>query len=189
LRVKIQDGWVEDLVKLFNDATVVIYDSADYWRGRGVSEGFGMPPLEALASGAVVFSSFNHALADYLDPSLSLGHQIGFGTMECDLKRITAAVANPGSWRPHPRDLELLLHQHEAAQQLERWRRALLEVNDHWNHVSAGADPLQSPSQASLRLGGCSAAVLKVMKRVPLGSWANRLADWLRSRFHQGSGL
>ncbi|MEI8250754.1 MAG: glycosyltransferase, partial [Synechococcus sp. ELA057] len=68
LRVEVQSGWVDDLVELFNTATVYLYDSADYWRGRGVSEGFGLPPLEALACGCVVFSSFNHALADTLDP-------------------------------------------------------------------------------------------------------------------------
>ncbi|MFM7675514.1 MAG: glycosyltransferase, partial [Synechococcus sp.] len=68
LKVEIQSGWVDDLVDLFNSATVVLYDSADYWRGRGVSEGFGLPPLEAMACGCVVFSSLNHALADTLDP-------------------------------------------------------------------------------------------------------------------------
>ncbi len=26
---------VDDLVALFNDATVYLYDSAEYWRGRG----------------------------------------------------------------------------------------------------------------------------------------------------------
>ncbi|MFM9072451.1 MAG: glycosyltransferase family 1 protein, partial [Cyanobium sp.] len=44
LTVELQSGWVDDLVDLFNSATVVLYDSADYWRGRGVSEGFGLPP-------------------------------------------------------------------------------------------------------------------------------------------------
>lgn len=69
LVVQVQEGWVDDLVELFNSAKVVLYDSADYWRGRGVSEGFGLPPIEALACGCVVFSSFNHALADSLDPA------------------------------------------------------------------------------------------------------------------------
>jgi len=85
LRVELQSGWVEDLVDLFNSAKVVLYDSAPYWRGRGVSEGFGLPPIEALACGCVVFSSFNHALADNLDPGL-IGHQIGAGTLAGDLE-------------------------------------------------------------------------------------------------------
>ena len=68
LRVEVQDGWVEDLVDLFNSTKVYLYDSADHWRAAGVSEGFGLPPLEAMACGCVVFSSFNHALADTPDP-------------------------------------------------------------------------------------------------------------------------
>ena len=69
LRVEVQDGWVDDLVGLFNSAKVYIYDSADHWRAAGVSEGFGLPPLEAMACGCVVFSSLNHALADTLTVS------------------------------------------------------------------------------------------------------------------------
>jgi glycosyltransferase involved in cell wall biosynthesis len=94
LRVEVQSGWVDDLVGLFNSAAVVLYDSADYWRGRGVSEGFGLPPIEALACGCVVFSSLNHALADLLDPGV-IGHRAGAGSLEGDLERISAAVADP----------------------------------------------------------------------------------------------
>ena len=108
LTVEVQSGWVDDLVGLFNSATVVLYDSADYWRGRGVSEGFGLPPIEALACGCVLFSSLNHALADSLDPGL-LGHQIGCGSLASDLERITAAVADPERWYPAPARLEQLL--------------------------------------------------------------------------------
>ena len=57
LKVEVQTGWVDDLVGLFNDSCVYIYDSAEYWRGRGVSEGFGLPPLEAMACGCVVFTA------------------------------------------------------------------------------------------------------------------------------------
>ena len=66
LKVELQQDWVEDLSALFRSAKVVLYDSADHWRRAGVSEGFGLPPIEALASGCVVFSSLNHALADTL---------------------------------------------------------------------------------------------------------------------------
>jgi glycosyltransferase involved in cell wall biosynthesis len=86
LRVEVQDGWVDDLVDLFNSATVVLYDSADHWRCSGVSEGFGLPPVEALACGCVLFSSFNHALADTLDPGV-IAHQIGAGTLAADVER------------------------------------------------------------------------------------------------------
>ncbi|WP_411869397.1 glycosyltransferase [Vulcanococcus limneticus] len=150
LRVEVQSGWVEDLVAQFNSATVVLYDSADYWRGRGVSEGFGLPPLEALACGCVVFSSLNHALADTLDPGL-LGHQIGAGSLEADLERIAAAVADPAAWRADPQALARLLEGCSEAALLERWRRALADIDAHWDRLAAGALPLTSPSPWCLR--------------------------------------
>jgi hypothetical protein len=131
LRVEVQSGWVDDLVDLFNSATVYVYDSADYWRGRGVSEGFGLPPVEALACGCVVFSSLNHALADSLDPGL-LAHQIGCGTLEADVERIAAAVADPAAWQASPDSLAALLNQLQEPVLLERWQRALAEIDHHW---------------------------------------------------------
>ncbi|MFM8526105.1 MAG: glycosyltransferase family 1 protein [Cyanobacteriota bacterium] len=153
LRVEVQDGWVEDLVGLFHSATVVIYDSADYWRSRGISEGFGLPPIEALASGCVVFSSLNHALADTLDPGL-VGHQIGAGTLAADLDRIAAAAADPAAWRPDPARLAALLAECSEPVLLERWRSVLEQVNQHWDRLLApdAAPPLRSPSVWRLRL-------------------------------------
>ena len=99
LRVDVQSGWVDDLVDLFNRSCVYLYDSAEYWRGRGVTEGFGLPPLEAMACGCVVFSSLNHALADHGDPGRMV-HQIGCGRMTFDVRRIENAVRDPAGWRP-----------------------------------------------------------------------------------------
>ena len=134
LEVVVQDGWVDDLVDLFNSAAVVLYDSADYWRGRGVSEGFGLPPLEALASGCVVFSSLNHALADSLDPGV-VGHQIGCGSLAYDLEQITAAVADPLAWQADPRSLAGLLNECSEAELVRRWERALAAIEAHWRRV------------------------------------------------------
>jgi hypothetical protein len=150
LRVEVQSGWVDDLVELFNSATVYLYDSADYWRGRGVSEGFGLPPIEALACGCVVFSSLNHALADLLDPGV-LGHQIGCGTLEADMERIAAAVAEPGGWRPDEQALQALLAGCAEDALLERWGAALAVAEAHWSKQLAGHSPLISPSAATLR--------------------------------------
>ncbi len=151
LRVEVQSGWVDDLVELFNSATVVLYDSADYWRSHGVSEGFGLPPLEALACGCVLFSSFNHALADTLDPGL-LGHQIGCGSLTADLERIAAAVADPARWRPDPERLQRQLEACSEAALLQRWRLALELVEAHWQRLlTGGAPPLRSPSLLRLR--------------------------------------
>jgi hypothetical protein len=150
LRVEVQSGWVVDLVELFRSAKVVLYDSADYWRGRGVSEGFGLPPLEALASGCVLFSSFNHALADSLDPG-RLGHQIGCGTLEADGDRIAAAVADPAAWSADPALVAGLLRESSESALAARWQAALNAVDDHWDRLTAGAEPLVSPSTGRLR--------------------------------------
>ena len=143
LEVAVQDGWVDDLVDLFNSAAVVLYDSADYWRGRGVSEGFGLPPLEALACGCVLFSSLNHALADTLDPG-RLGHQIGAGTLEADLEAITAAVAEPEAWVPSPEALAGLLASGGEEVLQERWCGALAAIDQHWDRLEQGCRPLAS---------------------------------------------
>lgn len=124
LSVTVQTGWVDDLVGLFNDAKVYVYDSADYWRGRGVSEGFGLPPLEAMACGCVVFSSFNHALADTLDPGF-VGHQIGCGTLVHDVQRIMSALQAPSNWLLPPQQLEVLLNQYSETALKIRWRDVL----------------------------------------------------------------
>jgi hypothetical protein len=150
LRVEVQSGWVDDLVDLFNSASVYLYDSADYWRGRGVSEGFGLPPLEALACGCVVFSSLNHALADTLDPG-RIGHQIGCGSLEADLERIAAAVADPAAWRAKPGDLDRLLLESGEEALLARWRVALTQLDGLWRRRVSGDQSLRSPSLLRLR--------------------------------------
>ncbi|QVL53114.1 MAG: glycosyltransferase [Cyanobium sp. M30B3] len=151
LAVVVQDGWVDDLVDLFNSARVVLYDSADHWRCSGVSEGFGLPPIEALACGCVLFSSFNHALADTLDPGVT-AHQIGAGTLAVDVERIAAAVADPGPWLPSPRRLEELLADFSEPRLRERWRQALQAINAHLDRLQAGEAPLRAPALVQLRL-------------------------------------
>jgi hypothetical protein len=151
LTVLVQDGWVEDLVGLFNSAKVVVYDSADHWRCSGVSEGFGLPPIEALACGCVLFSSLNHALADNLDPG-GLAHQIGMGSLAADGERIAAAVADPAAWLPAPRRLEELLDELSEPRLRQRWRQALDAINIHIDRLQAGELPLRPPSLLQLRL-------------------------------------
>jgi hypothetical protein len=126
--VEVQNGWVDDLVDLFNQSTVYLYDSADYWRGRGVTEGFGLPPLEALACGCVVFSSLNHALADHGDPCRTV-HQIGCGRLEFDVRRIQSAVQNSSQWRPQADVLEACIAPHTGTRLLESWREALKHLD------------------------------------------------------------
>ena len=170
LRVEVQDGWVDDLVSLFNSATVYLYDSAEYWRGRGVSEGFGLPPLEALACGCVVFSSFNHALADLLFPGEN-AHQIGQGTLYNDLQRIQAAVDNPVAWLPTPEQTEALFEQVSEARWLERWAQTLdwIDSLDLAPGLAQTSDSvLRSPSTRRLRWHQrIQALQRKVVDRLP----------------------
>ena len=90
-RVKLLDSYVEDLAGLFNRSKIYLYDSAEYWEISGVTEGFGLPPLEALACGCRVFSSVNSALADYLDPGFNC-HKIAGYSLEYDVERILAVL-------------------------------------------------------------------------------------------------
>ena len=163
LVVEVQTGWVNDLVDLFNRSTVYLYDSADYWRGRGVTEGFGLPPLEALACGCAVFSSLNHALADYGDPGHTV-HQIGCGRLCFDVERIKGAVAEPQRWRPSDGRLEALLEEYSEAALLERWRDALYQLDA----LEAASGPhLSSPPTWRLRLQQLIARLQRVVNRLP----------------------
>lgn len=135
LRVHVQEGWVDRLGDLFNRSKVYLYDSADHWNRAGVSEGFGLPPLEALACGCVVFSSLNHALADHLTPGVNC-FQIGAGTLTTDVERIRAVCRRetlPLLSPSIPRDD----HQHHTLGQV------LQEVNAHWDRLAAGEQPLR----------------------------------------------
>ena len=128
IRVEVQFGWVDDLVELFNSAKVYLYDSAEHWRAAGVTEGFGLPPLEAMACGCVVFSSLNHALADTITPGV-MGHQIGCGSLDHDVESIVAAVAKPEHWRPDSADLDQLLTDYSEAALQQRWQRLLAQLD------------------------------------------------------------
>ena len=86
-KVEVIESYVEDLPGVFNRAKVYLYDSAEYWAQQGVSEGFGLQPMEALACGCQVFSSVNGGLSDYLDPGFNC-HKIAGYSKEYDVQRI-----------------------------------------------------------------------------------------------------
>jgi glycosyltransferase involved in cell wall biosynthesis len=91
-RLSVIDRYVDDIAALLNRAKVYLYDSQPYWRAAGVSEGIGLPPLEALACGCRIFSSLNGGMAEYLDPPFT-GEQIGVHSVGYDVARILEAVA------------------------------------------------------------------------------------------------
>ena len=163
LRVEVQSGWVDDLVDLFNRSCVYLYDSAEYWRGRGVTEGFGLPPLEAMACGCVVFSSLNHALADHGDPGRMV-HQIGCGRLAFDVLRIEAAVRDPAGWRPPAAALNTVLEGSSEASLLQRWTVAL----DQLDALDVAEGPLlSSPPTWSLKLQQLCQRLQRVVDRLP----------------------
>ena len=92
-RVEVISSYVEDLEGLFNRAKVYLYDSAEYWAVQGVSEGFGLQPMEAMACGCQVFSSINHGLSDYLDPAFNCYKIAGY-SQAFDLQRILNVIHN-----------------------------------------------------------------------------------------------
>lgn len=90
-RVHVLDGWVDDLSSWFRRAKVYLYDSLEHWIDLGATEGFGLPPLEAMSHGCVVFSSVNDALADYLDPAFNC-RKIRVHSLSWDVKAVVQAV-------------------------------------------------------------------------------------------------
>ncbi len=127
--VKVLDRYVDDLIGLFNRTKIYLYDSAEYWGQYGVSEGFGLPPMEAMACGCQVFSSVNGALADYLDPGINC-HKIAAYSTEFDVQRILAQVNDP-EVEPVP---DSFFEPYRAAALLPRLRVILTELNYFFDH-------------------------------------------------------
>ncbi|MDA0265981.1 MAG: glycosyltransferase [Cyanobacteria bacterium] len=161
--VVLLDHFVEDLGELFNRAKVYLYDSAEYWAQYRLTEGFGLPPMEAMACGCQVFSSVNSALADYLDPGFNC-QKIGVYSTAYDVDRILAAVANPhpvrlpaGFFEPYRQDKVLL-----------RLGQILTEINQFFDHVAHHPSDVPDLSAARitrLRLQRTWGKVLKVLGR------------------------
>ncbi|HEY9888199.1 MAG TPA: glycosyltransferase, partial [Candidatus Obscuribacterales bacterium] len=129
-RVMVLDRFVDDLSELFNRSQVYLYDTAEYWAQYQVTEGFGLPPLEALACGCQVFSSVNGALADYLDPGFNC-QSIGTYSLTYDVDRILAAVQTPAG-RSLPPDF---FDPYREAKIIPRFRHILEAVNGFFDHV------------------------------------------------------
>ena len=128
-RVMLLDHYVDDLPGLFNRAKVYLYDSAEYWGQHGLSEGFGLPPLEAIACGCQVFSSVNGALADYLDPGFNC-HKIAAYSTGFDVQRILSVVNAP--MKPPVSDDFLADYRTESI--VNRLRVILPELNTFFDH-------------------------------------------------------
>lgn len=129
-QVQVVDSYVEDIAGLFNRAKVYLYDSAEYWAQRSVSEGFGLQPLEAIACGCQVFSSVNGGLSDYLDPGFNC-HKIAGYSLEYDVQRILQALNQPPQLSPA--SLDRLLDEYRSPNILHRFQVILTEINDFFD--------------------------------------------------------
>ena len=123
--VVLLDHYVEDLVGLFNRAKLYLYDSAEYWGRYRLTEGFGLPPMEALACGCQVFSSVNHALADYLDPGFNCQKISAYST-GYDVERILKAVT---TWPAGSQPSADFFDPYRTEQLVPRLRTILQEIN------------------------------------------------------------
>ncbi|MEM9804461.1 MAG: glycosyltransferase [Cyanobacteria bacterium P01_D01_bin.56] len=127
--VVVIDSFVDDLMALFNRAKIYLYDSAEYWTQYRLTEGFGLPPMEALACGCQVFSSVNHALADYLDPGINCHKIAGYGT-GYDVQRIASVLNN---WQPNNLT-EGFFAPYRSEQLIPRLETILTELNQFFDY-------------------------------------------------------
>jgi len=126
--VVVVDSYVDDLAKLFNRAKVYLYDSAEYWVQQGVSEGFGLQPMEALACGCQVFSSVNGGLSDYLDPGFNCYKIAGY-SKEYDVQRILKVIEAEGAITWHEQFFE-----YRAENITKRLKVILDDINIFFDH-------------------------------------------------------
>ena len=94
LHVQDIQSHVPSLATLFQRSKVYLYDSRDFWVGKGVSEGFGLQPLEAMGCGCTVFSSVNAGLSDFIDPGVN-AQKLGCFSLEHDVARILLGLDQP----------------------------------------------------------------------------------------------
>ncbi|AFZ23924.1 glycosyltransferase [Cylindrospermum stagnale PCC 7417] len=128
-KVYVVDSYVKDLPGLFNRAKIYLYDSAEYWAQQGVSEGFGLQPMEALACGCQVFSSVNGGLADYLDPGFNCYKIAGY-SQEYDVQRILNALESSTILTLS----EQVLAEYRTENIIHKFTVILDELNDFFDH-------------------------------------------------------
>ena len=136
--VVVLDSYVKDLAKLFNRTKIYLYDSAEYWGMQGFSEGFGLPPMEALACGCQVFSSVNGALSDYLDPGFNCYKIAGY-SKEYDVQRILKTLNTPAQ----PRVSEQFFENYGAENITKRLTIILEDLNDFFDHQKSYSANIQ----------------------------------------------
>jgi glycosyltransferase involved in cell wall biosynthesis len=160
-QVEVIDGFVDSLADLFNRSQVYLYDSAEYWATQGVTEGFGLQPLEAIACGCQVFSSVNHGLSDYLDPGFNCHKIAGFSTAY-DVERILAVVKSEAS----AKDLDALVAEYRTTNILYRLNVILTEINHFFDRVGAGSSDIPDLNYRRVLQLKLIKAIEKIQKKI-----------------------
>jgi glycosyltransferase involved in cell wall biosynthesis len=107
-----------------------LYDSSDYWSNKSKTEGFGLPPLEAMACGCKVFASVNGALSDYLDPGFNC-QKIRVYDKHYDAERILSTLKG---W-DGPADHERLVSEYRRTKVKNRLKYVLTDINYFFDHA------------------------------------------------------
>ncbi|MBD2459427.1 glycosyltransferase [Oscillatoria sp. FACHB-1407] len=162
-QVYVVESFIDDLAGLFNRTRVYLYDSSEYWALQGVTEGFGLQPLEAIACGCRVFSSVNHGLSDYLDPGFN-GEKIAGYSKEYDVQRILKALQSP-----QPVEPDEWLKEYRAANITQRLTVILGAINEFFDYRSQGLAPIQDLTSTRLL-------------KLQVEQWINKVQRKLKSR-------
>jgi glycosyltransferase involved in cell wall biosynthesis len=160
-KVEVIEGFVDSLADLFNRSRVYLYDSAEYWATQGVTEGFGLQPLEAIACGCQVFSSVNHGLSDYLDPGFNCHKIAGFSTAY-DVERILATIKSDALVI----DRESLLAEYRTANIMSRLRVILSEIDRFFDRVDLNDSDMLEFSDRRILQWKLSKALKSIQKKL-----------------------
>ena len=137
-KLNLIDSFVEDLPGLFNRSRLYLYDSAQYWAEQGVTEGFGLQPMEALACGCQVFSSVNGGLSDYLDPGFNCYKIAGY-SKAYDVQRILRALES-SDVEPLP---ESFFAEYRTENILQRLNVILNDLNQFFDFKQSQDKPIE----------------------------------------------
>jgi hypothetical protein len=159
-RVELLEGYIEDLTGLFNRSKVYLYDSAEYWATSGVTEGFGLPPLEAIACGCQVFSSVNSALADYLDPGFNCYKIAGY-SQKYDVARILDAINSPH----RPKLPDTFLEPYRSKNLMARLQVILTEINQFFDGAPEWRAKIEGLSPWRVRKLWMMRSIAKLQRR------------------------
>ncbi len=164
--VTVLDAWVEDLAALFNRTKIYLYDTSEYWAQYGLSEGFVLPPLEALACGCTVFSSINDALSDYLDPGFNC-QKLHTYSLQYDLKQVASVIRN---WQEPPHENDPAAEYRSQAVE-KRLEVILSGLNDFFDHQRMDPNAFQTANKTFV-----SSPVSGIRRFVP-----RFVKDWIKS--------